>query len=62
MSEFSGFDANRRRQYLGHSTGDVTDLYEQTEIAGYLADDAAKLEKFVRAGEKETLTLEGRQA
>jgi len=52
----------RRRQYMGHSTGDVTDIYETHEVDRYLSDDAAKLENFVRAGEKETLKLEGRQA
>jgi integrase len=52
----------RRRQYLGHSLGDVTDIYEQHEVEEHLAADAAKLEAFVKAGEKETLKLEGRQA
>jgi integrase len=53
---------SRRKQYMGHSLGDVTDIYEQYEVAEHLAADAAKLEAFVRAGEKELLTLGGRQA
>jgi len=52
----------RRRQYMGHSTKDVTDLYESHEVERYLTEDALKLEGFVRAGERETLKLEGRQA
>jgi integrase len=53
---------SRRRRYMGHSLGDVTELYEQDELERYLAEDAAKLEAFVRAGEKETLKLEGASA
>lgn len=53
---------SRRRRYMGHAIGDVTELYEQDELERYLSEDSAKLEAFVRAGEKETLKLEGRQA
>lgn len=53
---------SRRRRYMGHAIGDVTELYEQDELERYLSEDAAKLEAFVRAGEKETLKIEGRQA
>lgn len=52
----------RRRQYMGHSIGDVTDIYEQHEVEAHLPGDAAKIEAFVRAAERETLRLEGRQA
>ena len=52
----------RRRQYMGHSTKDVTDLYEAHEVELYLIEDAGKLEQFVRTAEKETLKLEGKQA
>ncbi len=52
----------RRRQYMGNSTGDVTDTYEQHEVEAYLAIDAEKLDAFVRSGERDTLKLEGRQA
>ena len=53
---------NRRRQYMGHAAGDVTDIYEQEEIARYLAEDAGKLEAFVRTGERDALKLEVRKA
>jgi integrase len=53
---------SRRRRYMGHSLGDVTELYEDEEVERYLSEDAAKLEGFVRAGERGTLKLEGRQA
>ena len=52
----------RRRQYMGHSTKDVTDLYETHEVERYLIEDAGKIEQFVRTAEKETLKLEGKQA
>ncbi len=52
----------RRRQYMGHSIGDVTEIYEQHEVEQYLTDDAAKLEALVKAGEKETLKVEVRKA
>ena len=52
----------RRRQYMGHSLGDVTDIYEQHEVEQYLAEDASKLDAFVKAGEKGTLKLEDRKA
>lgn len=52
----------RRRQYMGHSTGDVTDIYEQHEVDQYLIDDAAKLEEFVKSEKRKTLLLEERKA
>lgn len=45
----------RRRRYLGHAIGDVTELYEQDELERYLAEDAARLEAFVRSAEREML-------
>ena len=47
---------------MGHSVGDVTDIYEQHEVDRYLADDAAKLERWVRAQEKEALKRGMRKA
>jgi integrase len=41
--ENAGIPRTRRRLYLGHGVRDVTDLYEQHEIARYLAEDAEKL-------------------
>jgi hypothetical protein len=43
---------------MGRSLGDVTKFYEQNELERYLSEDAAKLEAFVRAGERETLKFE----
>ena len=37
----------RRRLYLGHEAQDVTDLYEQHEVAAFLAEDATKLRGFL---------------
>lgn len=37
----------RRKLYMGHGATDVTDLYERTEVASFLADDAAKLREYV---------------
>lgn len=45
--ESAGIPRARRRVYMGHGTKDVTDLYEQHEIAEYLAADAAKLIAFL---------------
>ena len=46
---------------MGHAVGDVTVLYEQHEMVAFLAEDALKLEQFVRAAERETLKLETTQ-
>jgi hypothetical protein len=53
---------SRRRQYMGHASGDVTDIYERHEVAQYLREDAARLDALVRSGEKETFKLEDRHA
>lgn len=45
--ESSSIPRTRRKLYLGHGPEDVTDLYEQHEVAAYLAEDAAKLRAFV---------------
>ena len=41
--EAAGIPRARRRLYLGHSAGDVTDLYEMHEVAALLVDDARRL-------------------
>lgn len=41
--ESAGIPRTRRRMYLGHGASDVTDLYEQHEVAAYLLEDRAKL-------------------
>jgi hypothetical protein len=60
--EAAGIPRTRRKIYLGHSVGDVTALYEQHEVIAFLAEDAAKLEQFVRSAERETLRLEAQKA
>lgn len=43
--ESAGIPRTRRRLYMGHGEKDVTDLYEQHEVAEYLAEDAEKLRR-----------------
>lgn len=57
--EAAQISRTRRRQYMGHSTKDVTDLYEAHEVERYLIEDGAKLEAWVRDRERETLTIKG---
>ena len=45
--EAAGIPRARRRLYLGHSAGDVTDLYETHEVAAFLAEDAQRLREYV---------------
>lgn len=44
--ESAGIPRTRRRLYMGHGAGNVTDLYEIHEVAAFLAEDAAKLGRF----------------
>lgn len=41
--EEAGIVRARRKLYLGHSTGDVTSLYERHDVRTFLAEDTAKL-------------------
>jgi integrase len=52
--ESAGIPRIRRKMYMGHATGDVTELYERHELEAYLAADAAKLREW--AGVSETTT------
>lgn len=45
--EAAGVPRTRRRLYLGHAAGDVTDLYERHEVEAYLAADARVLAAYV---------------
>lgn len=45
--ESAGIPRARRRMYLGHGTKDVTDLYEQHQVAAFLIADAATLAAFL---------------
>jgi len=47
--EESGIIRTRRRQYMGHSTGDVTERYERSVVAAYLAEDAERLTNWINA-------------
>ena len=45
--ESSAIPRIRRKMYLGHHVGDVTELYERHELEAYLAEDATKIRKHV---------------
>jgi integrase len=47
IMEEAGIPRTRRRSYLGHSAGDVTDLYEKHEVEAYLRADGAKLRAYL---------------
>lgn len=47
--EAAGVPRTRRRSYLGHQSGDVTDLYEWHDVATYLAADAGRIRAVVDA-------------
>ena len=41
--ESAGVPRIRRKMYMGHAVGDVTELYERHEVEAYLVADAAKV-------------------
>jgi hypothetical protein len=45
--EEAGIPRTRRRLYLGHGAKDVTDLYEVHDVTAYLAEDAARLGRYL---------------
>lgn len=45
--EAAGITRTRRKLYMGHRSGDVTDIYEQHEVDEFLAPDAEHLEAFL---------------
>jgi hypothetical protein len=45
--EAAGVPRTRRKLYLGHAAGDVTDLYERHEVQAFLAEDARKLNDYI---------------
>jgi integrase len=55
--ERAGIMRSRRRHYMGHSSGDVTSLYEASEIDGYLASDAVLMRKYLGLSEPTPVTL-----
>lgn len=47
--ESAGIIRSRRRQYMGHSTGDVTERYERSVVARFLAEDAALITAWIES-------------
>lgn len=43
LLEQAGIARTRRRMYLGHAVGDVTDRYETADLVAFLGEDAAKI-------------------
>lgn len=57
--EAAGIPRTRRRLYMGHGAGDVTDRYEEHEVLRFLAEDAALLRAYLdRELARPALTLE----
>ena len=54
--EDAGIARTRRKMYLGHAVGDVTELYERRELTQYLQDDAEKVRTWL--GEPPTHQLQ----
>ncbi len=57
--EAAGIVRTRRKLYLGHKAGDVTDLYERHEVAGFLVEDGAKLRHYLGVGDPPRMRLVG---
>jgi integrase len=45
--EQAGISRIRRRMYLGHSSGDVSAIYERHEVEGFLKSDADLMRVFI---------------
>lgn len=45
--ESAGIPRTRRRMYMGHGAKDVTDLYEEHDLAGYLVEDAQRMQAWL---------------
>lgn len=56
--ESAGIPRTRRRLYMGHGAKDVTDLYEQHEVAAYLVEDAKKLRAWLGLSSEPALRLQ----
>jgi hypothetical protein len=48
LMEEARITPSRRRYYLGHSAGDVSELYEEHEVDDYLAADRRKLSRYLK--------------
>lgn len=51
LLEEAGIPRTRRRMYMGHAVKDVTDRYETTDLASYLAEDAEKVSALLARAE-----------
>lgn len=58
--EAAGIIRTRRKLYMGHGKGDVTDLYERHEVDAFLVEDAEKLRRFIGATQANALQLVNR--
>lgn len=58
LLEAAKIPRTRRRLYMGHGKKDVTDSYEEHEVATFLADDAEKLKALVPDTDVGMLRLE----
>lgn len=47
LLELAQVPRTRRKLYLGHQSGDVTDLYERHEVERFLAEDREKLQALI---------------
>jgi hypothetical protein len=47
MEETGSIPRARRKLYLGHDVGDVTDLYEMGELSRYLREDGLGLREYI---------------
>lgn len=58
--ESAGVPRIRRKMYMGHAVGDVTELYERHEVEAYLKGDAAKVREWLGypSNDPPTLRLE----
>ena len=45
--EEAGISRSRRRQYMGHQVGDVTEIYERVELARFLEEDANRMKAYL---------------
>ena len=45
--EEAGISRSRRRQYLGHQVGDVTEIYERVELARFLEEDGDRMKAYL---------------
>jgi integrase len=55
LMEDAGISRTRRRMYMGHAVGDVTEGYERHEVDEYLAADAQRLRQHIDRERAEVL-------